>query len=419
MTEQNTSHHKPNIFFILGCQRSGTTLMRLILESHSKISCVDEFRAYLILKDSKLLEKEFEINSNRTWLGFKTPRITEQLLEPILADAGADYIRINNNFRNQPIIFMVRNPLDTIASMKKLGQDDKSWLEMWAESTINFWRETLPDFENIYRDEISLLEKTKFKATVAGAIYWKVKTSSYHNYIDNGIDSIRIRYEDLVIKPKETISQVLNFLKVEWEDTVLSHEKVLHTELDESGLTIGKTDPKLPIYQSSLEQYSKYLNSEEILETLKITKDMMLELNYSIFEGNFPHNQVSFDKLQSIPMKKISYSENNSLHRWIRILQYDIKVRDEKLVYLTHVANEIEKLKKNNITNQNIIDDKESLISKLQTIIKEKEDQIANLQSSLKNSQKTLDGIHNSFAWKLLWKYSKSSRKQSEQKENN
>jgi hypothetical protein len=37
-------------FFILGCQRSGTTLLRLILESHPDIFCYDEIKAYAVLQ---------------------------------------------------------------------------------------------------------------------------------------------------------------------------------------------------------------------------------------------------------------------------------------------------------------------------------------------------------------------------------
>lgn len=36
-------------FFITGCQRSGTTLLRLILEGHQDIRCFDETRSYGVL----------------------------------------------------------------------------------------------------------------------------------------------------------------------------------------------------------------------------------------------------------------------------------------------------------------------------------------------------------------------------------
>jgi len=136
----------PKAFFILGCQRTGTTLMRLILESHSQISCIDENRAYQILSNQELFRKEQKTNQNKKWLCFKTPRITEQMSEPFLADVGINF-RAPNNFKGSPIIFMMRNVLDTITSMKTLDQDGLSWLDRWAEKTINFWCETTPGFK--------------------------------------------------------------------------------------------------------------------------------------------------------------------------------------------------------------------------------------------------------------------------------
>ena len=101
-------HAGPKLFFILGCQRVGTTLLRLILESHSQISCIDERRAYTILSNNKLLNQEISKNQGKKWLGIKAPRITEQMLEPFLADYGIDF-RTPNYHKSKPIIFMVRN----------------------------------------------------------------------------------------------------------------------------------------------------------------------------------------------------------------------------------------------------------------------------------------------------------------------
>lgn len=59
-------HLKP--FYIIGCQRSGTTLMRLILDSHPQVSCVDESSAYDLLLDHHLLPHE-EVDANGGAIG--------------------------------------------------------------------------------------------------------------------------------------------------------------------------------------------------------------------------------------------------------------------------------------------------------------------------------------------------------------
>ena len=71
-----------NRFLIAGCQRSGTTLMRLLLGSHSDITCIDEILSYEVLAGTR--------SSPATGLtGFKIPVWTEQLAEPVHLDRGS------------------------------------------------------------------------------------------------------------------------------------------------------------------------------------------------------------------------------------------------------------------------------------------------------------------------------------------
>jgi len=271
----------PKLFFILGCQRTGTTLMRLILESHSQISCVDENRAYPILTDQKLLDDERKKNKNKKWLCFKTPRITEQMSEPFLADVGINF-RTSNNYKNSPIIFMMRSVLDTITSMKTLDQDGLSWLDRWAVKTIDFWCETTPGFKKHYKKELDFIKTAKNKELVAGALYWKHKTSSYFNYLNDSMPLIKIHYEDLVKEKNSQIKQVLNFLKLNWEDSVLSHEKHSHAETNSSGITVGNNDTKIPINELSVNRYKQFLKRSEVSDILEITSDLMTKLSYNV-----------------------------------------------------------------------------------------------------------------------------------------
>lgn len=67
-------------FLIVGCQRSGTTLLRLVLESHSSIISIDEPASYELLSNNKKLEIKKKNLKEKKWIGFKIPRFTEQIL---------------------------------------------------------------------------------------------------------------------------------------------------------------------------------------------------------------------------------------------------------------------------------------------------------------------------------------------------
>jgi len=266
-----------NMFFILGCQRSGTTLVRLILESHSKISCIDEPETY-----QRLLEfKKNNSTEPNSLLGFKAPVITEQLNDAFFSDTSLDFI-ILNKFKNFPRIFLIRDVRDNIVSMRRLKQENSTWYNLWPEKSFQYWKSTIPNFTSKFEDDISKISNSNDKLLSMASFYWKYKTMSYFDYEKNGTKLCKIRYEDLVDNPKETISKLTKFLNVELEDNMLHHQQLKHQYVDKSGLTIGQTNPKLPISNKSVGSYKNIFSKPELNEIMNISGDLMAKLGYEL-----------------------------------------------------------------------------------------------------------------------------------------
>jgi len=262
-------------FFIIGCQRSGTTLLRLILESHSKISCLDEPEIY-----QRLLEfKKNNSTEHNLILGFKAPVITEQLNEAFFSDASLDFI-IPNKFKKFPRIFLVRDVRDTIVSMKRLKQGKSIWYNFWPEKSFQYWKSTIPNFTSKFEHEISEISKSNEKLLSLASFYWKYKTMSYFDYEKNGTKLCKIRYEDLVSNANETISKLTKFLNVEWEENLLHHEQFKHQYVDNSGYTTGQTNPKLPISKKSVGSYKNIFSKSQLDDIMNISRDLMEKLGY-------------------------------------------------------------------------------------------------------------------------------------------
>lgn len=199
-----SSDRRPPIF-VVGCQRSGTTLLRLILDSHPNISCGPETR---FLAD-------FEHLTGASWqrlsqYGFPK-RYWHAQTAAMFETIKSDYARrhgkvrwadktplyalsldfIGELFPTCQVIHVVRDGRDVVASHRA------RWGYLSALKAVSKW----PRYVRAARH--------------AGAA---LSPGRYHE----------VSYESLVSEPEKTLRELLTFLDEPWDPVVLDHDRLPH-----------------------------------------------------------------------------------------------------------------------------------------------------------------------------------------------
>lgn len=255
-------------FFILGCQRTGTTLMRLILEAHPEVFCYDEIKGYAVLQKSVLEDLPLA-----RLIGFKIPRWTEQLNFQILFDDGAEG-PCEKFYRGEKILFLLRDVRDTIASMLKLKMGQSNWCELWVPRIIEAKLVHDETFRARYSSELEIIENCNKPLVGLAALYWKYKTDSFFLYRDGGLPIVAVSYERLVTNQRATLHVVCAHLGITFNENIMRHNEFQHAELFENGLTLGDTDPTRPVQADSVGQWAAFLSREDVELIARISTDL-------------------------------------------------------------------------------------------------------------------------------------------------
>jgi hypothetical protein len=191
--------------FIVGCQRSGTTLLRLMLDSHPDISCGPETR---FLSDlAKITTLHWTRMSN---FGFDKDywhRSIAQFFETIQRDYAASRGKtrwadktpryaltlgfLDQLFPSCQVVHVIRDGRDVVASHRhRFG----------------------------YRSAVKAAEKWPRYIRAAREAGARLGPERYRE----------VRYEALVADPKGTMQELLDFLGEPWDDAVLHHDDYLH-----------------------------------------------------------------------------------------------------------------------------------------------------------------------------------------------
>jgi len=242
-------------FFILGCVRSGTTMLRDILRQHPRLECPEEThfyrwadpfgsprydRTYITSRLFTSHRKLDQISEE----SFHSARRTAKSRKEIMEAYGNLYLKAQNNpegrwfdktpqniygifllgqdFPDAPFIHIHRNPLNVVASLK----EGKVMARHDLHGAMNYWNESaclIGEYKKLYPERV-----------------------------------LDIPYEGITSSPKEYISKIFEFIKE--DDSGFGYDAInVHPEKN---------------------NYKKVLTEQEINEVIKMTKPYGDEYGY-------------------------------------------------------------------------------------------------------------------------------------------
>jgi protein-tyrosine sulfotransferase len=206
--------------FVIGIYRSGTTLLRYVLDSHPRIASPPETNFLPIL--GAMLDDPGALEGLNS-MGFDRAHVTSRIRtecdyfydnyaascgKPRWVDKTPSYIDhlplLHEIFPDAQYVVIHRNPLDQIHSHTKGG---------------TFVHEPLAPLLAKHGD-----------LRVAAAHYWVNQSELIMSSATTHPPAVVITYEQLCLRPKETIERVLSAIGEPWRDSVLDFHGQSHDQ---------------------------------------------------------------------------------------------------------------------------------------------------------------------------------------------
>jgi protein-tyrosine sulfotransferase len=228
------SSKQPELILILGAARSGTTLLRSLLDAHPEIGCPAEAGLPALISHARRvwatvcasddpspkdplgaaalemapteavmplpMHAEREIRRTaRAMMKFYCRRDGQRIYCDKSLDTAQHLPAVYHSFPNTKCIILVRHVMDTIASGLEASP--------WGFNAFGYG---------------PFVQASPDNTVMALARYWEMQVSLALKWEANRSESChRVRYEDLVTNPAETLSGVFEFLEVDHDMSVL------------------------------------------------------------------------------------------------------------------------------------------------------------------------------------------------------
>jgi hypothetical protein len=233
-----------NVFFIVGCQRSGTTMLEAILNAHPKVHVVGEEKR----TSYKYLWNEIDLAElSDEYVGLRIPAATHQVYQAVKHEGAR-------------VLFCLRDPRDVATSMLRTAKRDLSWLARQAHGEQGEIKRTmsyLADRADMEKRLEQLYEEIDDQSDVRFAAFlWALKNRYIPMYAQSSLPTKVVRYEVLVSEPEAYLPQICDHLGLEWSDHLLEHGTHNTGEW-------GGTDKTEPIHGRSIEAFRDRLSIED------------------------------------------------------------------------------------------------------------------------------------------------------------
>ncbi|KJH52855.1 hypothetical protein DICVIV_00900 [Dictyocaulus viviparus] len=227
--------------FIGGVPRSGTTLMRAMLDAHPDVRCGEETR---VIPRILALRAQWR-KSEKEWNRLQQAGVTDELISSaiglfiieIIAGHGSPAPRLCNKdpftmksaiylsqiLPNAKFIFMIRDGRATVHSI--------------VSRKVTITGFDLSDFRQCM---------TKWNAAI------KVM---YDQCVAIGDKCLQVYYEQLVLHPESQMRRILDFLELPWNASVLNHEEYIGKDISLSKVERSSDQVVKPINMDALTKW--------------------------------------------------------------------------------------------------------------------------------------------------------------------
>jgi len=216
---------KPKVAFILGDGYSGSTLLDLILGSHSRMLSLGEIDSF-----------DTFLEQNHTCTCFRSQRdctFWQEVLRHLSELTGSDSFRLKPPAADERVV--LNNTLNLFRAAQAVSS-----AEVLSDSTKRFQRARkicrsgLVEAKVIHllRDGrgVAFSHLKRGESFEDAVLYWKATNLAIRDWLQSGEapDGVTIRYEDFCAQPSETVRQVCGLLGLDWEPQMMMFAEKEH-----------------------------------------------------------------------------------------------------------------------------------------------------------------------------------------------
>lgn len=257
-----------------GCGRSGTTLARVILDSHPNICCGPESKIFLPrrIRLHKLRDR-FKLDAAALDAAYEASRSRAEFIDAFAAlccstsgkrrwaektpDNVLHLDYVFSRFPEARFVHLLRDGRDVACSLRT---HPRHKVVRGKLVKLNTWR-PMEECANRWRDSLLAVRP------------WLGDPRLY-----------TVRYEDLVSEPQATIAKMLEFLGEPWDDRVLAHNQAESRYRDAT--TFPQNPEALrPIEAKAMRRWERDMDAEDRAIFKRVAGNLLVETGYATDES--------------------------------------------------------------------------------------------------------------------------------------
>jgi len=266
--------HKLAPIFIGGAGRSGTTLIRVMLDAHPRISCGPELK---ILPQIALLHRDLTTSfasimqsygNSPADLGSMFRQFIEALFANSLRRSGKPrwaektphnvtvMVELGTIFPDARFLHVVRDGRDVACSLVTMN-----WMNPRTGQKVDYIQ-NIRNAARYWRDVVQSARQQAAHPSLAGRV-------------------LEVRYEALVADAEHTLRQVLQFVGEPWDPAVLSYHNEKRRDEPQEASTLQASKP---VYGSAVGRWRTEMTRDDKIAFKAEAGELLRELNYATDE---------------------------------------------------------------------------------------------------------------------------------------